>query len=133
MVGTRGNFSTFAFYANKQMTTGEGGMIVPTDADAAARLRSERNQGRAVDMGWLDHDRLGFNYRLSDVAAAIGLAQVEKLPRLLERARRGRRRATPSGSPRSPGSRRRWPPAAARCAAGSSTSSGSPTRSTATR
>jgi perosamine synthetase len=60
-------------------------MIVPTDADAAARLRSERNQGRAVDMGWLDHDRLGFNYRLSDVAAAIGLAQVEKLSRLLER------------------------------------------------
>jgi perosamine synthetase len=83
-VGSRGNFATFAFYANKQMTTGEGGMIVPTDADAAARLRSERNQGRAVDMGWLDHDRLGFNYRLSDVAAAIGLAQVEKLPRLLE-------------------------------------------------
>jgi perosamine synthetase len=85
MVGTRGNFSTFAFYANKQMTTGEGGMIVPTDADAAARLRSERNQGRAIDMGWLDHDRLGFNYRLSDVAAAIGLAQVEKLPRLLKK------------------------------------------------
>ncbi len=83
MVGSRGNFATFAFYANKQMTTGEGGMIVPTDADAATRLRSERNQGRAVDMGWLDHDRLGFNYRLSDVQAAIGLAQVEKLPRLL--------------------------------------------------
>jgi perosamine synthetase len=83
-VGTRGNFATFAFYANKQMTTGEGGMIVPTDAEAAARLRSERNQGRAVDMGWLDHDRLGFNYRLSDVAAAIGVAQVEKLPGLLE-------------------------------------------------
>ncbi len=85
MVGTRGNFSTFAFYANKQMTTGEGGMIVPTDPDAAARLRSERNQGRAIDMGWLDHDRLGFNCRLSDVAAAIGLGQVEKLPRLLEK------------------------------------------------
>ena len=85
MVGTRGNFATFAFYANKQMTTGEGGMIVPPDADAAARLRSERNQGRAVDMGWLDHDRLGFNYRLSDVGAAIGLGQVEKLPALLER------------------------------------------------
>ena len=83
-VGSRGHFATFAFYANKQMTTGEGGMIVPTDAEAAARLRSERNQGRAVDMGWLDHDRLGFNYRLSDVQAAIGLAQVEKLPRLLE-------------------------------------------------
>jgi perosamine synthetase len=87
MVGSRGNFATFAFYANKQMTTGEGGMIVPTDAAAAARLRSERNQGRAVDMGWLDHDRLGFNYRLSDVAAAIGVAQLEKLPRLVrERA-----------------------------------------------
>jgi perosamine synthetase len=83
-VGSRGNFATFAFYANKQMTTGEGGMIVPTDSGAAARLRSERNQGRAVDMGWLDHDRLGFNYRLSDVSAAIGLGQVEKLPRLLE-------------------------------------------------
>ncbi len=84
-VGTRGHLATFAFYANKQMTTGEGGMIVPTDADAAARLRSERNQGRAVDMGWLDHDRLGFNYRLSDVAAAIGVAQLEKLPGMLER------------------------------------------------
>lgn len=84
-VGTRGNFSTFAFYANKQMTTGEGGIIVPTDPDAAARLRSERNQGRAVDMGWLDHDRLGFNYRLSDIASAIGVAQVEKLPNLLGR------------------------------------------------
>ncbi len=84
-VGTRGHLATFAFYANKQMTTGEGGVIVPTDADAAARLRSERNQGRAVDMGWLDHDRLGFNYRLSDVAAAIGVAQVEKLGGMLER------------------------------------------------
>jgi perosamine synthetase len=82
-VGAAGNLATFAFYANKQMTTGEGGMIVPRDAAEAARLRSERNQGRAVDMGWLDHDRLGFNYRLSDVAAAIGLAQVEKLDGLL--------------------------------------------------
>jgi perosamine synthetase len=84
-VGTRGNLATFAFYANKQMTTGEGGMIIPRDPDEAARLRSERNQGRAVDMGWLDHDRLGFNYRLSDVAAALGVAQVEKLDSLLER------------------------------------------------
>jgi perosamine synthetase len=84
-VGARGNLATFAFYANKQMTTGEGGMIVPRDAEEAARLRSERNQGRAVDMGWLDHDRLGFNYRLSDLAAALGVAQVEKLDSLLER------------------------------------------------
>jgi perosamine synthetase len=84
-VGARGNLATFAFYANKQMTTGEGGMIIPRDPDEAARLRSERNQGRAVDMGWLDHDRLGFNYRLSDLAAALGVAQVEKLDSLLER------------------------------------------------
>jgi perosamine synthetase len=84
-VGARGYLATFAFYANKQMTTGEGGMIVPRDGDEAARLRSERNQGRAVDMGWLDHDRLGFNYRLSDLAAALGVAQVEKLDSLLER------------------------------------------------
>jgi perosamine synthetase len=84
-VGARGNLATFAFYANKQMTTGEGGMIVPRDGAEAARLRSERNQGRAVDMGWLDHDRLGFNYRLSDLAAAVGVAQVEKLGRLLEK------------------------------------------------
>jgi perosamine synthetase len=82
-VGARGHLATFAFYANKQMTTGEGGMVVPADAATAARLRSERNQGRAVDMGWLDHGGLGFNYRLSDVAAALGVAQVEKLTEIL--------------------------------------------------
>ncbi|HUC08544.1 MAG TPA: DegT/DnrJ/EryC1/StrS family aminotransferase, partial [Solirubrobacterales bacterium] len=82
-VGARGNVATFAFYANKQMTTGEGGMVVPGDAVLAARLRSERNQGRAADMGWLDHGGLGFNYRLSDIAAALGVAQVEKLAQML--------------------------------------------------
>ncbi|HEX5712768.1 MAG TPA: DegT/DnrJ/EryC1/StrS family aminotransferase [Solirubrobacterales bacterium] len=84
-VGARGNLATFAFYANKQMTTGEGGMIIPSDAETAARLRSERNQGRAADMGWLDHGGLGFNYRLSDLAAALGVAQVEQLDSLLAR------------------------------------------------
>ncbi len=70
------------------MTTGEGGMLIPRDPDEAARIRSERNQGRAVDMNWLDHDRLGFNYRLSDIAAAVGVAQVAKLDRILaDRAR----------------------------------------------
>ncbi|HWB69829.1 MAG TPA: DegT/DnrJ/EryC1/StrS family aminotransferase, partial [Solirubrobacterales bacterium] len=83
-VGARGHLATFAFYANKQLTTGEGGMIVPSGAAVAARVRSERNQGRAADMGWLDHGGLGFNYRLSDVAAAIGVAQLEKLDRMLE-------------------------------------------------
>jgi perosamine synthetase len=84
-VGTRGNLATFAFYANKQMTTGEGGMIVPYSEAIAARLRSERNQGRAADMGWLDHGGLGFNYRLSDIAAAVGVAQLEKLDAMLVR------------------------------------------------
>ncbi len=82
-VGTRGHLATFAFYANKQITTGEGGMIVPSSPEVAARLRSERNQGRALDMGWLDHERLGFNYRLSELQAALGIAQVEKLDQLL--------------------------------------------------
>ena len=83
MVGTRGNFSTFAFYANKQMTTGEGGMITLGDEAQKVRIDSERNQGRAPDMDWLDHDRLGFNYRLSDLACALGLAQLERLDELL--------------------------------------------------
>lgn len=83
-VGARGNLATFAFYANKQLTTGEGGMIVPSDPGVAERLRSERNQGRAPDMGWLDHAGLGFNYRLSDLAAALGAAQLEKLDAMLD-------------------------------------------------
>lgn len=82
-VGAGGGLATFAFYANKQMTTGEGGMITTGDAQQAALLRSERNQGRAIDMGWLDHERLGFNYRLSDIASAIGLAQVERMDQML--------------------------------------------------
>jgi len=87
-VGARGHLTVFGFYANKQLTTGEGGMVTTADAAVKARIDSERNQGRAPDMGWLDHDRLGFNYRLSDVACAIGLAQLERLDGLLaDRAR----------------------------------------------
>jgi perosamine synthetase len=87
-VGAQGNAAAFGFYANKQLTTGEGGMLVPPQPAFASRVRSERNQGRAADMGWLDHERLGFNYRLSDVAAAIGVAQLERMDALLaERAR----------------------------------------------
>jgi perosamine synthetase len=71
------------FYPNKQIATGEGGMVLCGSKEAKDAIDSERNQGRAPDMGWLDHERLGFNYRLSDVAAAIGVAQVEKLSRLL--------------------------------------------------
>ena len=82
-VGARGHAAVFGFYANKQMTTGEGGIVTLADARAKERIDSERNQGRAPDMGWLDHDTLGFNYRLSDIACAIGLAQLQRLDGLL--------------------------------------------------
>ena len=82
-VGARGNPAVFAFYANKQMTTGEGGMITLGDGAMKERIDSERNQGRAPDMGWLDHDRLGFNYRLSDIACALGITQLGRLDEML--------------------------------------------------
>jgi perosamine synthetase len=82
-VGARGNLTVFGFYPNKQLTTGEGGAVVSPDAAAKQRIDSERNQGRAPDMDWLDHDRLGFNYRLSDIACALGLAQLERLESML--------------------------------------------------
>jgi perosamine synthetase len=82
-VGARGNPAVFAFYPNKQLTTGEGGAVVCPDASAKQRIDSERNQGRAPNMDWLDHDRLGFNYRLSDVACALGVAQLERLDAML--------------------------------------------------
>jgi len=86
--GARGNLSVFGFYPNKQLTTGEGGAVVSPGAGAKERIDSERNQGRAPDMGWLDHDRLGFNYRLDDLSCALGIAQLERLGELLaERAR----------------------------------------------
>jgi perosamine synthetase len=87
-VGGRGHPATFAFYANKQLTTGEGGMLVMGSAEHKERVDSERNQGRAPDMDWLDHDRLGFNYRLTDIACALGLAQLDRLDEMLaDRAR----------------------------------------------
>jgi perosamine synthetase len=87
-VGGRGHPAVFAFYANKQLTTGEGGMVTLGEASHKERIDSERNQGRAPNMDWLDHDRLGFNYRLGEIACAIGLAQLERLDGMLaERAR----------------------------------------------
>jgi len=88
VVGARGHSATFAFYANKQLVTGEGGMLTSNDAGVLERARSERNQGRASDMGRIEHDRVGFNYRLGEMAAALGVAQLERADRLLgERAR----------------------------------------------
>jgi perosamine synthetase len=82
-VGAGGHPAVFGFYANKQVATGEGGMVTTADAALKERIDSERNQGRAPNMDWLDHDRLGFNYRLSDVACALGVAQLERLDDLL--------------------------------------------------
>ena len=96
-VGGRGHPAVFGFYANKQLTTGEGGMVTTAHAGVKTQIDSERNQGRAPDMDWLDHDRLGFNYRLSDVACAIGLAQLERLDGDARRPR-PRRRALPRGA-----------------------------------
>jgi perosamine synthetase len=87
-VGGRGHPAVFGFYANKQLTTGEGGMITLADSGLKQIVDSERNQGRAPNMDWLDHDRLGFNYRLSDIACAIGIAQLSRIEQTLaQRAR----------------------------------------------
>lgn len=83
-VGTFGDAATFAFYPNKQMTTGEGGVVVTDSDDLASLCRSMRNQGRSDSGSWLKHARLGYNYRLSDVHCAIGLAQLERIENLLQ-------------------------------------------------
>ena len=82
-VGTRGNLAVFGFYPNKQLTTGEGGAVVSPGESVKERIDSERNQGRAPDLGWLDHDRLGFNYRLDDLSCALGIAQIGRLDEML--------------------------------------------------
>lgn len=87
-VGTFGESSVFAFYPNKQMTTGEGGMVV-TDSDRVqALMKSLSNQGRNADMQWLDHVRLGYNYRMDEMSAALGLEQLKKLNRFIAERRR---------------------------------------------
>jgi len=83
--GTLGDVAIFAFYPNKQMTTGEGGMIVTGKAAWADLFRSLRNQGRDIFDAWLNHSRLGFNYRLDELSAALGLAQMERIDELLAR------------------------------------------------
>jgi len=84
-VGGLGDAGVFAFYPNKQITTGEGGALVTSDARLAARVRSLRNQGRVPGGDWWDHQELGYNYRLSDINCALGLAQLARLDAILER------------------------------------------------
>jgi perosamine synthetase len=83
LLGSQGPPAVFAFYPNKQMTTGEGGIVTTHDEQEWRMLKSLRNQGRADTDGWLDHAYLGFNYRMSDITAAIGIAQLEKLDEIL--------------------------------------------------
>jgi perosamine synthetase len=87
-VGAFGDCGVFAFYPNKQITTGEGGMIVTDDKNIYRLCRSMRNQGRSDDESWLQHERLGFNYRLSDINCALGIAQLERIDDILTRRER---------------------------------------------
>jgi perosamine synthetase len=86
-IGSFGRAAVFGFYPNKQITTGEGGMIVTDDDNFAATCRSLRNQGRD-GMSWLAHARLGYNYRLSEINAALGVAQMTRLQEILDNRRR---------------------------------------------
>jgi perosamine synthetase len=85
MAGTLGDAGVFAFYPNKQMTTGEGGIIVTDDEELATLCQSLRNQGRGESGLWLSHVRLGWNYRMDELSAALGIAQLERIERILAR------------------------------------------------
>jgi perosamine synthetase len=81
--GSLADGGAFGFYPNKQITTGEGGMIVTNDAEVARLCRSMRNQGRDTYGGWLAHPRMGYNYRLSDLSCAMGLAQLQRIEQII--------------------------------------------------
>ncbi|MBS4538821.1 DegT/DnrJ/EryC1/StrS family aminotransferase [Clostridium sp. D2Q-11] len=86
--GTLGDCGVFAFYPNKQITTGEGGMILTNSDEIANLCRSLRSQGRAVTGTWLHHDRLGYNYRMNELQAALGVVQMERLDEIIEKRQR---------------------------------------------
>lgn len=83
--GSFGDAGVFAFYPNKQITTGEGGVIITNDEKIAKLCRSMRNQGRDEGESWLQHERLGYNYRISDINCVLGIAQLERLDEILEK------------------------------------------------
>ena len=83
--GTFGDASVFAFYPNKQMTTGEGAMVVTDDDNIAKLCRSLRNQGRSENAEWLNHVRLGYNYRLDEMSCALGIGQLNRIEELLDK------------------------------------------------
>jgi perosamine synthetase len=84
-VGGFGDVGTFAFYPNKQITTGEGGAVVTNNAEVADKIRRLRNQGREESGSWLQHSEFGYNYRLSDINCALGIQQLKRLDSILER------------------------------------------------
>lgn len=88
MVGTDGDIGTYAFYPNKQMTTGEGGMIVTNSKDLFNLCESLRNQGRGDDGDWLVHERLGYNYRMDEMSASLGITQLKKIDWMIEEKRK---------------------------------------------
>jgi dTDP-4-amino-4,6-dideoxygalactose transaminase len=88
MAGTLGDAGVFAFYPNKQMTTGEGGMVVTDRDDWGKMIRSLRNQGRAPGDTWLSHSYLGYNYRLDEMSAALGRVQLSRIDKLLAKRER---------------------------------------------
>lgn len=83
--GTLGDYGIFAFYPNKQITTGEGGVVITSDDKAADFMRALRNQGRAPGDTWLSHTYLGYNYRLDEMSAAMGAEQMKRLDELLSK------------------------------------------------
>jgi perosamine synthetase len=83
LAGRFGTTGVYAFYPNKQITTGEGGIIITDDGKAADFMRALRNQGRAPGDTWLEHTHLGYNYRLPEISAALGRVQMNRLPELL--------------------------------------------------
>jgi perosamine synthetase len=85
--GSLADISVFAFYPNKQMTTGEGGLVATDDAELAARCRAGRNQGRDETSTWLEHPTLGYNYRLDELSAALGVAQLRRFDELVRKRR----------------------------------------------
>jgi len=85
--GTFGTMSVFGFYPNKQITTGEGGMVLTDDDDLAEMCVSLRNQGRGSGAGWLAHERLGYNFRLSDLNCALGIVQLSRIDEIKAKRR----------------------------------------------
>lgn len=83
--GTLGDYGVFGFYPNKQITTGEGGMVITDEIEAAGLMRALRNQGRAPGDTWLQHTHMGYNYRLDEMSAALGVAQMQRIDELIAR------------------------------------------------